>query len=93
MVPVGGGLFVLPRLFGGLFFDRLVAFFPAFFAAFFLAIGFSLLGYDVGRLDYQRILNRSQYQSSSRTRRVRSSRRRCAMSLSASRARASPKPG
>ena len=69
MVPVGGG-FGLPPLFAGFFFDRFGAFFTAFFAAFFLAIGFSFLACNVARVDYQRILNRSQYQSSSRTRRA-----------------------
>ena len=70
MVPVGGGFFGLPPLLAGFFFDRFEAFFIAFFAAFFLAMGFSFLGCDVARVDYQRMLNRSQYQSSSRTRRA-----------------------
>ena len=47
MVPVGGGLFGLPPLFAGLFFDRFAVFFTAFFAALFLAMGFSFVGRDV----------------------------------------------
>jgi len=49
MVPVGGGLFGLPPLFAGFFFDRFATFFTAFFA-FFLAIGFSFLDCDVARV-------------------------------------------
>lgn len=38
MVPVGGGLFPIPLLFAGFFFDRFAAFFTGFFAAFLTAL-------------------------------------------------------
>ena len=89
IVPVGGG---------GLF---LTAFFTAFFAAFLTAC---LVGFFVATCDsplcrqhtyagYQDMLNRLQYQLSSRMRRISISLRRSAMSLPASNASASPKPG
>lgn len=83
MVPVGGGVFGLAILFAGgflfeagFFFAGFAAFFTAFFfiaffAAFFLAILVSPSWVVTLRVfDYQRMLNRWQYQSSSRIRRA-----------------------
>ena len=86
MVPVGGGgVLFLPAFFAGF-----LAAFLTGFAAFLVATkAISLLDYS----NYQDILNRLQYQLSSRTRRASIFRRRSAMSLAASKVNASPKPG
>ena len=104
MVPVGVGggcgrgcfLFLatfFTAFFAAFFTAFFAAFLTAFFAAFFFATRDSPFSSRFAREGYQLILNLLQYQLSSRTRRACSSLRRCAMSLAASKASASPKLG
>lgn len=102
MVPVGDGGFFLTAVFLAAFFTAffgaaftgfLAAVLTAFFAVFFVAMRDSPFRLRFALAGYQIILNLLQYQLSSRTRRASSSRRRCAVSLAASKASASPKPG
>jgi len=94
IVPVGGtGFFFfttfLTAFLGAAFFAAFLgaAFFTAFLGAAFLAMSDSPF-LSFAREGYHAILNLLQYQLSSRIRRASNSRRRCAMSLAASKARA-----
>ena len=88
IVPVGGGGF-LAAFFTGF----LAVFLAAFLAVFLVGMNDDSVCERLAQAGYHDILNRLQYQLSSRTRRASSFLRRSAMSLAASMASAAPNSG